>query len=171
MKNEIWKDIPGYEGRYRISTNGRILSLLSGTLRRDVAAGKGYRCIQLSDGKGQKHRHYVHRLVAATFIGPPPFPNAQVNHRNCNKEDNSVGNLEWVSAAENMQHAYLNGKIDFRRPLRCDNRTGHKGIHAHSGGYQVSFCGHYIGWFKTLNEAIIARKKAEEKYENRISIT
>lgn len=168
---EKWKDIPGYEGRYRISSEGRIESLLTGCIRKDVQAGRGYRAIQLSDKYHKKHRFYVHRLVAYAFLGAPPFERAQINHRNLDKTDNSVTNLEWVSPEENMRHAYQNGATDYRRPIRSDNKTGHKGIVRHSGGFAVSFCGEYVGWYKSLNLAVEARKKAEGKYENERAIS
>lgn len=165
---EIWKDIPGYEGLYCISSLGRVRSLFTGKIRADVQAGHGYRAIQLSDRYHIKRRHYVHRLVAAAFLGKPPQENAEINHINCDKSDNAVSNLEWTTRQENMKHAYHSGKTDYRRPLRRDNQTGYKGICEHDGGYEVSFCGRYIGWFKSLDRAIEARKEAEENYEKAI---
>lgn len=166
MNDEEWKDIPGYEGLYKINQKGDVYSFFTGKLRKDCIAGKGYKAIQLSDGHGKKKKHYVHRLVATTFLGPPPFPNAEVNHINCDKSDNSVENLEWTTFEENMRHAYMNGRTDYRRPIRRDNKTGYKGVYAHSGGYEASFCGKYIGWFKNLEDAIDARKMKEAQYEH-----
>ncbi len=79
---EVWKTIPGYERLYEISSMGRIKSLRTGLLRRDVNSGRGYRAIQLSDSNAKKHRLYVHRLVALAFLGPPPSEEYQVNHIN-----------------------------------------------------------------------------------------
>ncbi len=169
MEDEIWKDIPGYEGIYKISTNGRIINCLTGKIRKDVKSGKGYRAIQLSDANHKKHRHYIHRLVATAFLGGPSSPDAQVNHKNCNKSDNSLKNLEWTTPRENMTHAYFHGRVDYRRPLRKDNKTGVNGICNHSGGYEVTFCGKYVGWYKTLEKAICARKKVEKQYGNKIA--
>ena len=161
MRNEIWKDIPGYEGLYQINNAGRIMSLRSGQLRKDVKSGRGYRAIQLSDQNHTKRRFYIHRLVAITFLGAPPTEGCVVNHKNLNKRDNRVENLEWTTNKGNMQHAYTNGKTDFRRQIRTDNKTGIKGVSRQSGGYQVSLNGKYIGWHKTLASAAQARATAE----------
>ena len=166
---EIWKDIPGYEGLYKVSSEGRIYSIISGRIRKDVNAGRGYRAIQLSDAAHIKRRLYVHRIVACAFLGAPPYEDAEVNHINCDKTDNSVTNLEWVTGAENIHHAYKMGKLDYRRGMRSDNKTGHKGISLNSGGYEVSFCGKYVGWYKNIDDAVIARKEAEDNYERALN--
>lgn len=132
-------------------------------LRKDVQSGNGYRAIQLSDMNCKKSHHYVHRLVVITFIGLPPSNNYVVNHKNLNKRDNRVENLEWVTVQENMHHAYVNGRVDFRRPMRRDNSTGTKGVSPHTGGYQVSLCGKYIGWYPNLHDARLARLEAERR--------
>lgn len=161
--DEIWKDIPGYEGLYKISNFGRIYSLLTGTIRKDVQAGSGYRAVQLSDRNHMKKRHYVHRLVAEAFLGPAPSNTSEVNHLDFNKNNNCAGNLEWCSKAENYHHAYVNGKTDFRRSKRSDNTTGLVGVCEHSGGYEVSLCGKYLGWFKSRSEAAFVRFCAERE--------
>ena len=163
MTDEIWKDIPGYEGLYKISSLGRVLSLRTGLFRKDVQSGRGYRAVQLSDNNGKKKRHYIHRLVAYAFLGTPPSPTCEVNHKDLDKTNNVVDNLEWCTPEENMHHAYLNGKTDYRRPIRNDNTTGQKGVSPCSGGYQVSICGKYIGWSKNLSSAIAMRKNAEKE--------
>lgn len=160
---ELWKEIPGYESLYMVSSQGRILSLRTGLLRRDVQSGHGYRGIQLSDMHGKKKRHYVHRLVALAFLGAPPSESSVVNHINLNKRDNSLENLEWCSVQENNHHAYVNGKTDFHRNIRSDNKTGMPGVCPHSGGYEVSLNGHYVGWRKSLDAAVSLRKEAEMK--------
>lgn len=162
MHTEIWEDIPGYEGMYQASDKGRIRNIQTGLLRKNVRAGHGYRSIQLSDRQKVKHRLYVHRIVAITHLGAPPSPECVVNHKNLDKEDNRVENLEWVTNRQNMLHAYINGRTDFRRVKRSDNTTGYPGITKQGCGYQVSICGRYIGFFRTLEDACIARKKEEQ---------
>lgn len=163
MDNKIWKDVPGYEGLYKIDNTGRVFSLRNLRVIRDFKCGCGYRAIQLSDSSHEKVRYYVHRLVALAFFGLPPDANYDVNHINLEKADNRVENLEWLSHQDNMQHAHVNGKIDYRRPMRCDNTTGVKGVSLQLGGYQVSLCGKYIGWFSNLRDAKLARLDAERK--------
>lgn len=103
MDNEVWKDIPGFNGRYGVSNTGRV--------RRIVRCSKhsaGYSVAALRGDGRYKHK-YVHRLVAEAFIGPPPFPKAQVNHKNGDKADNRVENLEWSTNSENGRHAHRTG--------------------------------------------------------------
>ena len=160
---EIWKDIPGYEGLYKISNYGRVYSNFTGKIRKDVQSGIGYRAIQLSDSNRKKHRHYIHRLVAIAFLGEPPSEDYIINHKDLDKTNNVVTNLEWCTVAENNRHAYLNGRVDFRRPMRCDNTSGLKGVSKHSGGYEVTFCGEYIGWYKSKSEAAFVRYCVEQE--------
>jgi len=64
----------------------------------------------------QHRNEYVHRLVAASFLGQPPSPeHSQINHRDGNGSNNAVENLEYVTPAENMAHRYANMKG--RNPL------------------------------------------------------
>ena len=161
--SEVWKPLPGYETLYLVSSEGRVLSLRTGQIRKDVRSGHGYRAIQLSDSSGKKARHYVHRLVALTFLGPPPASNYVVNHINLDKTDNSAINLEWCTISENSQHAYINGKTDFHRSKRRDNLSGVPGVCRHSGGYEVTLCGRYVGWSKDFEKAVEMRKEAERK--------
>lgn len=111
---EIFKDIPGYEGIYQVSDNGKVkaLSVLKywGRVkqkRREVifkptVRKHGYAEVVLY---GEKRRNYgVHRLVAITFI-PNPNNKPQVNHIDGNKLNNHVSNLEWATAQEQADHA------------------------------------------------------------------
>lgn len=159
--NEIWKDISNYEGLYKISNRGRVFSKRTNKILKDVSTGSGYRSVSLSDYLHKKKRYYIHRLVAIAFLGIPRNLRCVVNHKNLNKKDNNVENLEWVTPEENMAHAYNNGKIDYRRPMRCDNTTGVKGVSPHRGGFQVEICGHYVGWYKDMATAHFARWDAE----------
>ena len=172
MKSEIWKDIPGYDGLYSINTRGDVLSLRSGMLRKNTRSGKGYRKISLSGHDHIKKQYLVHRLVADVFLTKPSEHTIEVNHKNLDKTDNRVENLEWVTPAENMSHAYANGRTDFRRSKRSDNRSGFAGVSAHDGGYQatIGYRGvvYYLGWYKSKKVAVAARKRAEARFVNEI---
>ncbi len=107
---EEWRDVPGYEGRYQVSNIGRVRSWVNnvGNRRKEPKAlrlntRRGYATIWLS-WFGQGKRYLVHRLVASAFM-EKPRPDQQINHINGIKNDNTVGNLEWVTASENVQHA------------------------------------------------------------------
>lgn len=101
---EIWKDINGYDGKYQVSTWGRVRGL-KGVLK-PYENHKGYLKVGLMGTDGMCHKHRVHRLVAEAFIqnnGGLPV----VNHIDGNKQNNSVTNLEWVTNEENMARAKL----------------------------------------------------------------
>ena len=110
MDNEIWKPILGYEERYEVSNLGMIRKIqgrYAGRILKCFTDSDGYLCISLTKDYKSKS-FFVHRLVAMTFI--PNLENKpQVNHINGIKSDNRVENLEWVTASENMQHAWKNG--------------------------------------------------------------
>jgi hypothetical protein len=114
-----WKPIPGYEGLYIINESGKILSLerkvkTKGGSFRSIpehfltwqATHDGYMFVKLTKDKIKKCIK-VHRLVALAFI-PNPSDKLQVNHKDCNKSNNTVDNLEWVTGKENMAHAVKN---------------------------------------------------------------
>ena len=107
---EIWKDIPNYEGLYQASNLGRIKSFPRRYSRNKTEIimkqrfnHKGY--LQLSLCKnGKLSNKMVHRLVAETFI-PNPNSLPQVNHIDGVKKNNNVDNLEWCDNSYNQIHA------------------------------------------------------------------
>ncbi len=101
---EIWKTIPGYEA-YEVSNHGRVKSHYSKRdriLKPMTNAGKynGYLCVSLFDSKGRMRKVKVHRLVAEAFI-PNPNGYAFINHKDEDKTNNNVGNLEWCTKLYN----------------------------------------------------------------------
>lgn len=120
VQEEIWKDIPGYEGRYQITPSGIIRSLVQanahegGVKNRDVPLIRkhhlntsGYPHIRLQkDSIGASI--CVHILVAKTFI-PNPNNLPEVNHIDGDKLNNRVENLEWCTSHNNQLHAYQTG--------------------------------------------------------------
>lgn len=112
MTKETWKDIEGYGGKYQVSNLGRVKSNnfhragCSGILK-PTTNSKGYVYITFSKD-GKRKQIGLHRVVAQAFCdNPDNLP--QVDHINCNKEDNRAVNLEWVTAGENSKRAYKNG--------------------------------------------------------------
>jgi hypothetical protein len=118
---EIWKDIQGYEGLYEVSNFGNINSLdryvmgkggnlifQKGIKKKNQPHKEGYWRIFLSKN-GIAKSYLVHRLVAIAFI-PNPESKLQVNHKDLNRANTHVDNLEWVTNQENAIHGYKNNK-------------------------------------------------------------
>lgn len=131
--NKEWKPVVGYEGLYEISNNGEILS----KTRRKILKqnnSKGYNRVILSkDGKPQ---HFlVHRLVAIAFL-PNPHNLPQINHKDENKLNNNVENLEWCDAKYNINYGNHNQKLsiskkdwwkdDAKRQWMSESKKGEK---------------------------------------------
>lgn len=122
---EVWKDIKGFEGIYQVSNLGKVRSLTRkvwnytkpGRILKPHFKNNGYLQISLSDGENVSKHIYIHRLVAQAFI-PNPNNLPQINHKDFNKQNNVVNNLEWVTTSENQLHFRNSrrGRIANERP-------------------------------------------------------
>lgn len=92
---EQWKDVPGWEDRYMVSNTGKVWSKCTNTIRKTDFNPDGYEVIMLSRN-GRMHGTFVHRLVALAFL-PNPNDYPVVNHKDENRSNNHVENLEWCS--------------------------------------------------------------------------
>jgi hypothetical protein len=105
-EEEIWKPIKGYEGLYEVSSIGRVRCLNyrnRGEIH--IKASSGLRYCQVCLTKdGKMHCFYVHRLVAEAYLPEPKEGETQVNHKNGDKRDNRISNLEWVSPIVNVNN-------------------------------------------------------------------
>ena len=106
---EIWKPIEITKGFIEVSSEGRVRSLLRGTPRilKAQTDNKGY-LRETVTIEGNAITLKVHREVAKAFI-PNPNNLPQVNHKDGNKQNNAVDNLEWCTNQENARHAVANG--------------------------------------------------------------
>lgn len=98
---EIWKDITGYKGLYQISSLGRVKSSRHDIILKTYV-NRGYHQVHLSKNNIKSSRT-IHRLVAEASI-PNPENKPQVNHIDEDKSNNSMSNLNWMTAKENSNH-------------------------------------------------------------------
>ena len=100
---ETFKDILWYEGLYQVSDNGNVMGVKKGRVLKPGAHTKGYSRVYLHK-EGVQNNYYVHRLVAIAFIDNPDSKE-QVNHIDWVRNNNSISNLEWCTAKENIRHS------------------------------------------------------------------
>lgn len=182
---EIWKDIEGYEGLYQISNLGRIKSLGNKSNHKNEKiisisskSFSGYWVIGLCKN-GKRKGYIVHRLVAKAFI-PNPNNYPQINHKDENKLNNWVDNLEWCTQSYNAKYnnlskkkniksantMKLNGLYDKMRgkkySIRVVNLTTNETFEAIGAAAK-----HYSEIFGTTKMAIVCKfNKARTKYGN-----
>jgi len=115
MENEIWLPVKNFEPRFIVSNYGRIISIggkYGGRKLLNPHLSKlGYYETQLRM-KPIQRRVRVHVLVAETFLVKPNIENVCVNHKDGNKLNNHVSNLEWITLGENIKHAVTNGLMN-----------------------------------------------------------
>lgn len=115
--DEIWKDIKGYEGLYQVSNWGRIKSIRFGKERIMKLCPDRYGYLYIVLYKNNIKKAYrVHRLVAEAFIdNTDNLP--CVNHKDENKQNNNVENLEWCDAKYNLNYGTRNERISKNRDI------------------------------------------------------
>jgi hypothetical protein len=129
MEKIEWRDVVGFESHYEASNTGLIkrkfgqtiykdgrVAYFSETILKPSLCKKGYLRVYLSIGS-KKHTKRIHRLIALTFVENPDKKET-VNHIDCNKLNNHVSNLEWMTNQENMRHAFDNGMYKDRDKIR-----------------------------------------------------
>ena len=115
MENEIWKDVPGYAGIYQVSNLGHVKSLSRQIIVRGytrllhndrlikISKYKNGYCFVTLSKNGINEQILLHRLVIKTFVGNSKL---EVNHKDGNKENNNINNLEYVTHSENQFHSF-----------------------------------------------------------------
>lgn len=146
--------IPEYPD-YIIETDGRIYSTIRNIWLKPSVGNNGYYGVELRNAKGHK-RISVHRLVALTFL-PNPYNYPQVNHKDENKLNNDVTNLEWCTAKYNMNYGIgaktRHKKIDYTKPSYILNAINN-GKKTSKPVERYTLSGKYIDSFKSINDAI-----------------
>lgn len=112
MAQELWRNVPGYEGKYIVSNTGKVMSLprtrmfqgkiraLPGRILKQSVTPNGYAKVTLLKN-GVPSQVSVHRIVMLAFVGPSDL---QVNHKDENKLNNNVENLEYLSGYDNTRY-------------------------------------------------------------------
>jgi hypothetical protein len=160
QQEEIWKDIPGYEGKYQVSNLGNVKSLNYNHTKKErvLKLGKnpgGYLMIVLCK-ENKKQTKTIHQLVAITFLNHIPCgPELVINHKNFNKLDNRVENLEIVTNRENTNRKHL--KSTSKYVGVCWDKRTNKWISQIVIKSSVKF----LGRFET-------EEQASEAYQNKL---
>ena len=94
--------------KYYIQDDGKVYSSITNKILSTQLDKDGYEKVQMVDSNGKRHRFSVHRLVLENFCPVPDMNKLQVNHKDGNKLNNNINNLEWVTCKENIQHAIKN---------------------------------------------------------------
>lgn len=142
----MWKAIEGTNGMIEVNEEGCVRSLLRGEpyILKSQKDNKGYNRIRVTIN-GKKMSFKIHREVAKAFI-PNPDNLPQVNHKDCNKDNNTVSNLEWVTNKENCHHAIRNGLWDnVYEGARRANEKQKKAV--------IGYCNGKVKRFESICEA------------------
>lgn len=104
---EEWVELLDFPN-YQISTHGRVRNMTTGNILRPSPDRYGYLRLSI----GNRDNVYIHRLMAETFYGIPNDDRTQVNHINCDRQNNHILNLEWCTPSENIKWGITHGDID-----------------------------------------------------------
>lgn len=145
---EIWKSIEDFADKYEISNLGRIKNKKTNHIYKNTNQYGDYFTIILYDEK-HKRSTRIHREVAQAFI-PNPNNYPCVNHKDLNKQNNNVDNLEWCTYSQNSLHALNNG-IDIVKGLNNHNKNKFKNKYGKI--YQYDKNNKLINIYNSLQEA------------------
>ena len=179
----IWKPVKNYEGLYEVSDLGLVKSLdrvhdlgnrkclYRGKLMQARDNGMGYLRIKLSKNN-KARRVMLHRVIAEAFI-PNPFNYKTVNHKDGNKKNNTISNLEWCTQKQNVKHAIKMGLIDIEKLKRRSSKIGKKTITKIAGHNSISvFNTNTKTYYKSITEAAscngLNRKKLSKMIHGKI---
>lgn len=145
-QTEMWRDIPITHGKYQISNTGKIRSKKKGTEKAPYINENGYLIIGFyNKEKGHTTHYRVHRLVAEAFLENPENKRT-VNHKDGDKLNNCVWNLEWATHKENIAHAFKTGlKVISENQRKAASQNIRKNrllLHCEKRCFLIDLCGH-----------------------------
>ena len=146
--SEVWKPVKGFEGKYEVSNTGKVRSIdrfdannrfRKGIELKQLIESQGYYRVTLWHNKCSKEDIRVHYLVACHFIDNPENKKT-VNHKDGNKLNNNLNNLEWNTYSENHLHAYKNGlkKPAFLNKFGAEHHRSKKVLQSNADGYIIN---------------------------------
>ena len=148
MLEEVWKPIKGFENKYKVSNKGRIKNIKTGHIYKMTNQYGDYFSIILYDENHKKSTR-IHREVAKAFIpNPNNFP--EVNHKDGNKQNNCVENLEWCTRKYNQVHALKTG-LNTMKHLNKINKN--KFVKKYGRLIQCDMQGNVLNVFENLEQA------------------
>jgi len=169
MENEIWEDIPNYEGSYQISNLGRVKSLprkkcnhkfcyiTKEIILKNAIGTHGYYYVRLSNNNIPKN-YTIHKLVAICFLNHVPNGyNMVVNHKDFNKLNNHVDNLEIVTHRENTNMKHIKSSSQYvgvnfhKQSKKFESRIFLNGKRIHLGVFNNEYDAH-IAYQNKLKE-------------------
>ncbi|GIS52515.1 MAG: hypothetical protein Ct9H90mP28_2310 [Paracoccaceae bacterium] len=153
---EIWKELEGFS-KYKFSNSGKVWSKHYNREMSLKPTPEGYIQMELTNNEGNKKNYRIHRLVALTFI-PNPEKKPTVNHKNHNRADNRVENLEWATVAEQNNHSRKASK----EVTRLQNSRA---------VWRCSIDGKKIEYYETMQDASqwVLDNKGNKRARNNIS--
>lgn len=152
QSEEIWKDIPDYEGSYLISNLGRVNSLLTNKILKPSIDTGGYKVVCLCKNNKKKNFN-IHQLVAMAFLNHTPNRfELVVNHKDSNKLNNKLDNLEIITNRQNLSIERVKVKSEkagIALRVGVDKRSDKFRIQFHVDGKKLKYFGNY----KDVNQA------------------
>lgn len=146
-----------YGGKYKVFEDGSVYSYKTQRFLKGCVTNVGYKQVDLFNENNKKVRCSIHRLVAEAFI-PNPENKPQVNHKDGDRLNNYIKNLEWATSSENNAHTWSAGG-----KKNTKSSAGEKFIYEHKGLFRirVTLNGEmiYVGMYKKLEDAVEARDR------------